>query len=89
MGPYAAVAVGGDQQMRSGPGQRGDRRVDVVQCAHRSQPTGGLVGGSGTSTTGGLASTGAQVAVIGGIAVVALLVGGGAVFFVRRRRTVQ
>lgn len=46
-------------------------------------------GGSGISTTGGLAATGAQVAVIGGIAVLALPVGGGAVLFVRRRRTAQ
>ncbi|MFD5111348.1 choice-of-anchor M domain-containing protein [Streptomyces sp. NPDC058391] len=50
------------------------------------------VGGSSaddTVTTGGLASTGAGVAVIAVIATVALLVGVGAVFAVRRRRTAQ
>ncbi|WP_256362485.1 choice-of-anchor M domain-containing protein [Streptomyces sp. TRM70350] len=53
--------------------------------------TGGTssTGGDGTSTHGGLASTGAQAAVIAGIAAAALLAGGGAVFFVRRRRTAQ
>ncbi|MDW4911115.1 choice-of-anchor M domain-containing protein [Streptomyces sp. ADMS] len=53
-----------------------------------SSSTGGT-GSGGTSPAGSLASTGAQVGVIGGIGVAALLVGCGAVFFVRRRRTAQ
>ncbi|MDX3746515.1 choice-of-anchor M domain-containing protein [Streptomyces sp. AK08-02] len=48
---------------------------------------GSSTGISGTPTTGGLASTGAHVGAIAGIAMGALLVGGGAVFLVRRRRT--
>ncbi|USQ85577.1 choice-of-anchor M domain-containing protein [Streptomyces phaeoluteigriseus] len=54
-----------------------------------SASTGGGSGGGGTSVSGGLASTGSQVGVIAGIAVVAVLMGGGAVVFVRRRRTAQ
>lgn len=38
-------------------------------------------------TSGSLASTGAQVSAVAGIAVAALVLGGGAVFLVRRRRT--
>jgi surface-anchored protein len=50
--------------------------------------TGGS-GGSGTPVSGGLASTGARVGTIAGIAVIAVLMGGGAVLFARRRRTAQ
>ncbi|MFE9687298.1 choice-of-anchor M domain-containing protein [Streptomyces sp. NPDC006285] len=43
-------------------------------------------GGDGVVVTGGLASTGTQVAVLAGVAVAALVVGGGTVLLVRRRR---
>jgi surface-anchored protein/LPXTG-motif cell wall-anchored protein len=40
-------------------------------------------------TSGSLASTGARVSTLAGIAVAALVMGGGAVFLVRRRRTTE
>lgn len=48
---------------------------------------GSSAGSDGAAVTGSLASTGAQAAVIAGVAVAALVLGGGALFLVRRRRT--
>ncbi|MEU4657844.1 choice-of-anchor M domain-containing protein [Streptomyces sp. NPDC023723] len=46
----------------------------------------GTAGGSSSGNAGALATTGARVTVVAGIAVAALVLGGGTVFLVRRRR---
>ncbi|CAL9331372.1 hypothetical protein SUDANB145_00073 [Streptomyces sp. enrichment culture] len=71
---------------------------DAPDTTGTTGPTGsvadtpGTAGGSssgsdGTTVTGGLAATGARVAVIAGAAGAALVLGGGALLLVRRRRT--